>query len=113
MTDHLVFAACQFNGQTIIDIKAVEDTQFETFTPSVTDLRGITFYVPDSHKAELRIGCARLPESEIQRNPADDTGRQSVGITWFQPDYTDYTTWTRTEVKLKYRLGDRNGIQLP
>jgi hypothetical protein len=92
--DHLVFAETQVGDQTTITITAIEDTQFGDFIPTIVDLKGVTFYVPDSSKAEIRIHGARIPENEIQRNPADETGRQSIAIKWFQPDYIDYTTWT-------------------
>jgi hypothetical protein len=96
--DHLAFTVNQVNGRTIIDIRAIEDSQFGDFIPTVTDLRGVTFYVSDSSKAEIRIRGARVPANEIQRNPPDETGKQSLGIKWFQPDYTDYTTWTLADV---------------
>jgi hypothetical protein len=89
--DHLVFTEARTEGRTIIDIGAVKDTQFGEFTPSVDDLRGVTFYVGDSSRAEIRIRGATIPESEIQRSPSDQTGALSIGVKWFRPDYTDYT----------------------
>src|SRR5262249_37921895 len=96
--DYLAFTAGQLNEQTIINITRIKDTQFGDFTPAINDLRGVTFYVSDSSKVEIRIHDARVLETEIQRNPADETGKQSIGIKWFQPDYTDYTTWTLADV---------------
>lgn len=96
--EHLDFTSTQLNEGTTIDITAIKDTQFGDFTPTIRDLRGITFYVPDPCRAEIRMGGARVQDTEIQRNPADETGKQSIGIKWFQPDYTDYTTWTLADV---------------
>jgi hypothetical protein len=96
--EHLDFTSTQLNEGTTIDITAIKDTQFGDFTPTIQDLRGITFYVPDPCRAEIRMGGARVQDTEIQRNPADETGKQSIGIKWFQPDYTDYTTWTSGDV---------------
>jgi hypothetical protein len=89
-----VFTLSQLNQGVTINITTVKDTQFGDFTPTLHDVRGLTFYVSDSSKAEIRIGHAKLPEAEIQRNPPDETGTQSIGIKWFDADYTDYTTWT-------------------
>ena len=89
--DHLVFTEGQADGRTIIDITAIKDPQFGDFTPTLNDLKGVTFYVSDSSKAEIRIHDTLVHENEIQRNPADETGQQSIGIKWFQPDFTDYT----------------------
>ncbi len=100
--DHLAFTAGQINGRTIIDITAINDTQFGDFSPTINDLRGVTFYVADSSKAEIQLHRTRIPESETQRNLADDTGRQSIGIKWFQPDYTDYTERTLLDVKRSF-----------
>ena len=99
--DHLDFTTTHLNESTTINISAIKDTQFDDFTPTIRDLRGITFYVPDPCRAEIQLSGTRVPETEIQRNSADETGKQSIGIKWFQPDYTDYTTWTP---------GDVNGI---
>lgn len=100
--DGLAFTEAQSNGATIIDITAIKDTQFGDFTPTIKDLRGITFYVPDSSKVEMRIRGTRIPERKIQRNPADGTGAQSIGINWFEPDHTDYTTWTLADVNRRF-----------
>ena len=96
--EHLDFTATQRNEGTTVDIRVIKDTQFGDFTPAMRDLRGITFYVADPRSAEIRISGTRVPETEIQRNPADETGEQSIGIKWFPPDYTDYTTWTAGQV---------------
>jgi hypothetical protein len=98
----LTFNATQIDGQTIIDITTIKDTQFGDFTPTLNDVRGVTFYVADNSKAEIRIRNTKVPESEIQRNPVEDSGEQSIGIQWFKPDYTDYTTWTLGEVNRSF-----------
>ena len=89
--DHLAFTAVEKYEGAVIDLESIKDTQFGDFTPALRDVRGITFYVPDSSKAEIRIAGSRVPEEEIRRNPADESGWQSIAIKWFEPDYTDYT----------------------
>jgi hypothetical protein len=97
--EHLDFTATQLNEGTVIDITAIQDTQFGGFAPTVRDLRGITFYVPDGRRAEIRLSGAIVPNAEIQCNPADETGKPSIGIRWFQPDRNDYTAWSSAEVE--------------
>lgn len=100
--EYLDFDSTQLNGGIIIDIKAIRDTQFGAFTPTLRDLRGITFYVPDPYRAEIRLSGAILPNAEIQRNPADQTGKASIGIKWFQADLNDYTTWSPQDVERSF-----------
>jgi hypothetical protein len=97
--DHLIFTQARTDGRTVVDITAIDDAQFGEFIPAINDLRGTTFYVDDGSTAELRLRHTRIPEGEIQRNPPDDTGKQSIGIKWFQPDPMDYTAWTLGEVQ--------------
>jgi len=97
-----VFTANQQNQGATINITAIKDTQFGDFTPTVNDLRGVTFYVTDSSKAQIHIRDEGVRESEIQRNPADETGNQSIGIKWFEPDHTDYTTWTLADINRRF-----------
>ncbi len=51
-------------------------------------LQGITFYVPRSSRAAVLLHGEML---EIQRNPADRTGRESVTIPWVRREFpTDF-----------------------
>ncbi len=77
--------------QTWINILAVQDPVFGRQTPALDDLRGLTFYTDDPDRTRILLNLSPLPDSELQRNPADHTGRKSIGIKWFPPDYTDYT----------------------
>jgi hypothetical protein len=95
--DHLVFTATELPEGTVVDLDRIDDTQFGEFVPTLRDVRGVTFHVADSSRAEIRIRNQKLPETEIVRNPPDDAGRPSIGIRWFAPDYTDYTRRTDEE----------------
>jgi len=100
--EYSVLTAKQLNQDVTIDITAIKDTQFGDFTPTLHDVRGLTFYVSDSSRAEIAIGGAKISEKETQRNPGDETGMQSIGVKWFEPDYTDYTTWTLADVNRRF-----------
>jgi len=64
--------------QTQIRINSVKDPIFGTSTPTLKDLQGITFYVPDKEKACIFINGKEI--RGIQRNSADYIGRESVSI---------------------------------
>lgn len=66
------------DGTIRIDIYKVKDPVFGTFVPSVEDLQGITFYVPHESDPIIFIDDKRI--KNIQKNFADDTGKQSVTI---------------------------------
>lgn len=46
--------------------------------PTLEELQGITFYVPDRHKTSVFLGDT--PISTLERNPKDHTGQESVMI---------------------------------
>lgn len=69
----------EFNGvETNINIQNVKEPIFGTFIPTVKDLSGITFYVPDNGKTHLFIDEREI--EDIQRNAADYSRRESVTI---------------------------------
>jgi hypothetical protein len=43
------------------------------------DLQGLTFYVPNSRNAAISVGGERM---DVERNPPDETGRQSISVPW-------------------------------
>ncbi|MFB0526288.1 MAG: hypothetical protein ACETVO_02305 [bacterium] len=62
----------------IITISSVEDPVFGSFVPTVEDLQGITFYVPDKDKIRIYLNDKEI--TDIQRNPRDFKERESVTI---------------------------------
>jgi hypothetical protein len=100
--DYSDFTAKQLDQDVTIDITTIKDTQFGDFTPTLHDVRGLTFYVSDSSKAEITINGTKISDKETQRNPGDESGMQSIGVKWFEPDYTDYTTWTLADVNRRF-----------
>jgi hypothetical protein len=83
--DHLAFTEAQTNGQTIIDITAIKDTQFGDFTPTINDLRGITFYVPDSSKAEIRIHDVKVRSPKSEETPLTRPGSKASALNGSNP----------------------------
>ncbi len=96
---YLRYSTELIDGRTVINITAINDTQFGAFVPIVDDLRGVTFYVPNNQKAEIRIMGNVISESEVTRNPQDATGQESIGVKWHEDDTTDYTTYSLTQMR--------------
>ena len=65
-------------GCTRIAIRSVADPLFGSRLPTAEQLQGITFYVPDRHKVQVYLGDNQ--KIQIERNSADQTGRESVMI---------------------------------
>jgi len=64
--------------ETVITISSVKDPVFGTFVPIPQDLHGITFYVPDKYKARIYVTGKEI--INLQRNPPDYSGRESITI---------------------------------
>lgn len=62
----------------IITISSVENPVFGSFVPTIQDLQGITFYVPDKDKIRIYINDRQI--TNIRRNPPDFKERESVTI---------------------------------
>jgi len=62
----------------IITISGVADSVFGSFVSTIYNLQGITFYVPDKDKTRIYIADNEI--ANIQRNPPDYAGRESVTI---------------------------------
>lgn len=88
---YLNYNETEKNGKIYINILSINDPLFGILTPELDDIRGITFYTDDVQKTVLLINNKAVDTDEIQINPKDETGQASIGIKWFQPDYTDYT----------------------
>ena len=54
----------------------IEDPVFGNINAISHQLQGLTFYVDDSSKAEIYV--ADVEVRDLQRNPAHDSGRESV-----------------------------------
>lgn len=76
--EYLVWTVNQDEHCTRIMIDSIDDPVFGRWHPTVDQLQGITFYVSDSATTEIYIQGIRL--KNIQRNPADQSGLQSVTI---------------------------------
>ncbi len=66
------------DNATIISVYTVNDEVFGSFIPTINDLQGITFYVPNTNKTRIFIGKKEI--KTIQRNKPDHTGKESVTI---------------------------------
>jgi glycosyltransferase involved in cell wall biosynthesis len=68
----------QTNGCTQIHIHCLDDPAFGKIIPTIEQLQGLTFYVPDSSRADIYVQGVKV--KGVQRHPADDSGMASVTI---------------------------------
>lgn len=77
-SQYLAWSHQQTEGCTQIHIDHLDDPVFDKIIPAIEQLQGLTFYVPDSSKVEVYI--RGVERKDIQHNPADDRGMESVTI---------------------------------
>jgi len=75
---YLVWSHQQEEGRIQIIIDHLDDPVFGQVHPTVQQLQGLTFYVPDSSSVDVYVRGIKL--KGIQRNPADDSGVESITI---------------------------------
>ena len=75
---YLIWNYENLDDETIIHITHIEDPIVGKFVPTVQNLQGITFYVPDKDKTTVLIDEEKI--TNIQRNSSDFSGRESVTI---------------------------------
>lgn len=82
------------DGETWLNVTAIQDPIFGAQPLSTDAVRGLTFYVKNPERTHLLVDMKPIRPEDYQFNPADATGKPSVGIRWFKPDTTDYTFTT-------------------
>ena len=66
------------NGELNIHIHNVKDPIFGSFVPSVEDLNGLTFYLPNMSKTIIYLDNKEI--TTVKRNPSDYTKKESITI---------------------------------
>jgi hypothetical protein len=87
VSEHLAYEVSS-EGRLEIEIAAVRDPVIGTFVPTVEQLRGVTFHVPEPASVALFVNGRPIPKRELVRAD-DDPGGPIVGIRWFKADSTD------------------------
>ena len=85
------YSIAQVDGKKYINIDSIDDPVLGSSTPSMDEIRGLTFYVDDPENTYILLNFKLIAEGEIQRNGPDRDGKKSIGVKWFNPDFTDYT----------------------
>ena len=75
---HLVWSEKEENGVISILIDRIDDPVFGPIEPTLRQLQGLTFYVSSSNRTRVSIRGKEL--TEVQRNPADESGVESVTL---------------------------------
>lgn len=77
------------NGYAVIHIKNVTDPVDGTYRPTLTELRGVTFYTTNPERTIIEIGNTPIPKSYTVDSPSDGID-PSIGIKWFTWNTTNY-----------------------
>ncbi|GMA61030.1 hypothetical protein NZD89_15365 [Alicyclobacillus fastidiosus] len=77
------------SGLAYIHINSITDPVDGTYIPTLTDIRGVTFYTSDPSRTIIEIWDRPIPSSYVQHNPSDGVA-PSVGIKWFTWNTTNY-----------------------
>lgn len=72
-------------GVTRIDLSTQPRGPEESRELALTDLDGLTFYVPDPEKTSLTLN-GRVVVA-LRRNPSDETGRPSISLPWTKLEF--------------------------
>ncbi len=90
VSSHLSFEVRGSADQLYVDITAVMDPVMGTFVPTLDQLRGITFFVPDPTKSHVLLNGRPVAGRELIRTAPSDP-EPTIGIRWFPEDVTDHT----------------------
>lgn len=88
---YVQYAVAHKDGETWLNITAIQDPLFGPQPLVLDKVRGLTFYVEDPEKTHLLVNMKPLSADEYQVNKPDHTGRGSIGVKWFPRDLTDYS----------------------
>lgn len=85
------YSSVQIKGKTYININTIVDSVLKPSTPTLDEIRGLTFYVDDPDKTYVLLNLTLIPNDQLQRNGPDISNKKSIGVKWYKPDYTDYS----------------------
>jgi hypothetical protein len=86
---YLRYTVTHANQKNIIHITSIDDPVLGKHVPTITELRGVTFYTFDPQRTEVEIGNTPIDRNLIQENPSDDIA-PSISIKWYPPDTKNY-----------------------
>jgi len=75
---YLVWSHQENGGLIQINIDHLDDPVFGQLHPTVEQLQGVTFCVPDNSRVDIYLGGVKL--KDVRRNPPDESGVESVTI---------------------------------
>ncbi len=88
---YLRYSSVQIEGKTYININSIEDSVLKPTTPTIDEIRGLTFYVDDPDKTYVLLNLTIIPKDQLQINGLDRSSKRSIGIKWYTPDFADYS----------------------
>ncbi len=87
---YIQYKAVEADGNYYINLLQVDDPVSGPRAISLDEIRGLTFYTENPNTIVL-INGEPIDNNLYSINPADETGKISISINWYEPDYTDYS----------------------
>ncbi|SIS49605.1 hypothetical protein [Alicyclobacillus vulcanalis] len=87
--DHLRYDVTHAFGRTYIHIRAIDDPVFGRHTPTLDEIRGITFYTDNPRKTVLELGDQPIAAAMVVHHPSDGQ-HPSIGVRWYPRDTADH-----------------------
>lgn len=98
------------NSGIIINIINITDTAFGDFVPIIEDLQGITFYTFCPTKTSIILNSTNIT-SQMQINPSDYLGRQSISFPLVKlPPLPEWTSTGYTRKTENYNITEYNYV---
>ncbi|MCY0894874.1 MAG: hypothetical protein OWS03_01080 [Alicyclobacillaceae bacterium] len=83
------------NGKAYIHIENIHDSVDGTYKPTLSDVRGLTFYTTNPAETVIEIGNTPVPSRFIVDNPSDGVAK-SISIRWFHWSTKNYAISSKT-----------------
>lgn len=97
MQQYVAYDVTSSNGKAYIHIRSVLDPVLGVHSPTLDEIRGLTFYTSNPAMTFIEIGKKTIPVDMIQDNKSDGI-HPSIAVKWFPSNTTNYAV-TETGVK--------------
>jgi hypothetical protein len=84
------FNVTRRGGQAVIHITSIADPVYGSHVPTVSELRGVTFYTSNPKGTIMEIGDTAVSTDMLQYNPNDGYA-PSIGIKWYPAETANYS----------------------
>jgi hypothetical protein len=95
MSNFIKYKKINMFGKTYINVTYIDDPTLGRITPTLNDLRGLTFYTKNPANTILLLNMNPIQSKYIQKNSSDLNGKKSITIKWFDSNYKNYSVYPK------------------